>query len=280
MLVIPAPRWTFSRHPGPMAHLPPNPSGKLTYTDTDELGVYRVAAGGKLVRQFAVNLLDPAESEIRPPAEPSIKIGYVEVAGKTSWGRWPPGDLAGTVLCRAGGRLAGMVALSPPRLYLRTRHAGWFSPVAIFHRRGAKTQRMKLLALEVLHSHFATVQLGFQADWGCTTAGNFGIRPPMHGVLDSTFAEQALCRGWQASCGMRREFLSQNARRHCGTPWSLVPTGVHYRARCEEDAVSCTISRCGRRGIVASGPRKRLGESAVERRIRLDFFSMADMKMF
>lgn len=49
------------------------------------MGVYRVAAGGKLVRQFAVNLLDPAESEIRPPAEPSIKIGYVEVAGKTSW---------------------------------------------------------------------------------------------------------------------------------------------------------------------------------------------------
>ena len=37
------------------------------------------------MQQFAVNLLDPAESNIRPPAEPAIKIGYVEVAGKTGW---------------------------------------------------------------------------------------------------------------------------------------------------------------------------------------------------
>jgi hypothetical protein len=70
---------------GAMMQLPPSSSGKLTFTATDELGVYRVLSGGKLVQQFAVNLLDPAESNIRPPADPAIKIGYVEVAGKTGW---------------------------------------------------------------------------------------------------------------------------------------------------------------------------------------------------
>ena len=66
-----------SRHPGldvqvpsgATVHLPPSSSGKLTFTATDELGVYRVLSGGKLVQQFAVNLLDPAESNIRPPAD-------------------------------------------------------------------------------------------------------------------------------------------------------------------------------------------------------------------
>ena len=70
---------------GATVHLPPSSSGKLAFTATDELGVYRVLSGGKLVEQFAVNLLDPAESNIRPAADPAIKIGYVEVAGKTSW---------------------------------------------------------------------------------------------------------------------------------------------------------------------------------------------------
>ena len=70
---------------GATLRLPPSSSGKLTFTATDELGVYRILSGGKLVQQFAVNLLDPAESNIRPPAEPAIQIGYVEVAGKTGW---------------------------------------------------------------------------------------------------------------------------------------------------------------------------------------------------
>jgi len=70
---------------GATVQLPPNSSGKLTFTATDELGIYRVLAGDKLLRQFAVNLLDPAESNIRPPADPVIKIGFVEVAGKAGW---------------------------------------------------------------------------------------------------------------------------------------------------------------------------------------------------
>ena len=51
---------------------------------------YRILSGGKAVRQFAVNLLDPAESDIRPPADPAIKIGYVEIAGKKGLGGGPP----------------------------------------------------------------------------------------------------------------------------------------------------------------------------------------------
>ena len=85
---------------GSTVHLPPSSSGKLTFTATDELGVYRVLSGGKLVEQFAVNLLDPAESNIRPATDPKIKIGYVEVAGKTDWVAghreiWKPLVLAG-----------------------------------------------------------------------------------------------------------------------------------------------------------------------------------------
>ena len=37
------------------------------------------------MQQFAVNLLDKDESDIRPPSNPVIKIGDVEVAGKTGW---------------------------------------------------------------------------------------------------------------------------------------------------------------------------------------------------
>jgi hypothetical protein len=70
---------------GATVHLPPSSSGKLTFTATEELGAYRVLSGGKPVQQFAVNLLDPAESNIRLPVEPAITIGYVEVAGKTGW---------------------------------------------------------------------------------------------------------------------------------------------------------------------------------------------------
>jgi len=70
---------------GRTVSLPANPSGKLIFTETEELGAYRILAGGKMVHQFAVNLLDANESNIRVPAEPSLKIGYVDVAGKTGW---------------------------------------------------------------------------------------------------------------------------------------------------------------------------------------------------
>jgi hypothetical protein len=58
---------------------------KAILNDTSELGVYEVRSGGKDVRRFAVNLFDPAESDIRPDAAAAIKIGEVSVKGETSW---------------------------------------------------------------------------------------------------------------------------------------------------------------------------------------------------
>ena len=60
-------------------------SGRVTFDDTGELGVYEVQSGGKTVQRFTVNLFDPAESAIRPNPAPEIKIGDVKVTGETSW---------------------------------------------------------------------------------------------------------------------------------------------------------------------------------------------------
>ena len=65
--------------------LPPSPSGKLIFTDTEELGVYRILSRGKVVHQLAVNLLDKNESEIRVEDDPKFKIGYVDVHGQSGW---------------------------------------------------------------------------------------------------------------------------------------------------------------------------------------------------
>jgi len=59
--------------------------GKLSYTETGELGIYHVQSGGKAIDQFAVNLFDPGESDIRPNRSPSIKVGDVEVKGEGVW---------------------------------------------------------------------------------------------------------------------------------------------------------------------------------------------------
>ena len=59
--------------------------GKFNFTDTEELGPYEVSSEGETIRWFAVNLFHSAESDIRPDRQPAIKIGYVEVEGKTGW---------------------------------------------------------------------------------------------------------------------------------------------------------------------------------------------------
>jgi hypothetical protein len=59
--------------------------GKLSFTQTAELGIYSVQSGGKTVDRFAVNLFDAGESDIRPNASPTIKLGDVEVKGETAW---------------------------------------------------------------------------------------------------------------------------------------------------------------------------------------------------
>ena len=58
----------------------PVPAGseeKVHFSETGQLGVYRVQAGGKTVRRFAVNLFQPLESNIRPVAE--IEIGHEKI---------------------------------------------------------------------------------------------------------------------------------------------------------------------------------------------------------
>jgi hypothetical protein len=70
---------------GRTVSLPPQRTGKATFADTGEQGIYEVQSGGKPAGRFAVNLFDPAESQIRPDPEPKLKIGFVEVEGKRDW---------------------------------------------------------------------------------------------------------------------------------------------------------------------------------------------------
>jgi len=57
-------------------------SGKASFTQADELGVYEVDSGGETVRQFAVNLFDSQESNIRPR---DFAIGHVDVKKEQAW---------------------------------------------------------------------------------------------------------------------------------------------------------------------------------------------------
>ncbi|MGO8744798.1 MAG: vWA domain-containing protein [Thermoguttaceae bacterium] len=56
--------------------------GKCVFSDTGNLGIYDVQSAGKTVERFAVNLFQPAESDIS--ARPEIKIGRVEVQGESA----------------------------------------------------------------------------------------------------------------------------------------------------------------------------------------------------
>ncbi len=64
---------------GQMIDVPRTHQAAMIFSQTDQLGVYDVRDGGKIVQQFAVNLFDPKESDIRPRTEDSVKIGFVEV---------------------------------------------------------------------------------------------------------------------------------------------------------------------------------------------------------
>jgi len=70
---------------GAVFELPGGDSGKVSFADTDESGIYEVRAAGKTVRRFAVNLCDAAESNIRPDPQPALKIGYADVPGQSDW---------------------------------------------------------------------------------------------------------------------------------------------------------------------------------------------------
>lgn len=57
--------------------------GVFNFSGTNDLGVYEVEESDDALGQFAVNLFDAAESNIRPPVENSVSIGHVEVAGQS-----------------------------------------------------------------------------------------------------------------------------------------------------------------------------------------------------
>jgi hypothetical protein len=61
------------------------PRNVFSFSDTRELGPYDVFEGDKLAQRFTVNLFDSLESDIRPREENTIRIGYVDVQGETSF---------------------------------------------------------------------------------------------------------------------------------------------------------------------------------------------------
>ena len=65
---------------GQETRLRPSGPARFSFLGTNELGVYEVAAGGRIVDRFAVNLFDPRESDIATEPEEAIRIGFVEVA--------------------------------------------------------------------------------------------------------------------------------------------------------------------------------------------------------
>jgi hypothetical protein len=58
------------------------PGGQFSFVGTSELGVYEVELDGKPLRQFAVNLFKPGESNIRPAVD--VGIGPLPVAAQAS----------------------------------------------------------------------------------------------------------------------------------------------------------------------------------------------------
>jgi hypothetical protein len=70
---------------GSIVEVPRSRQNTFNFAQTEQLGVYEVHEGGKTTQQFAINLFDPKESEIRARTEGTVKIGYVEVKPETRW---------------------------------------------------------------------------------------------------------------------------------------------------------------------------------------------------
>lgn len=62
---------------------PGQAAGRLSFSETTELGPYAVQSGGATVERFAVNLFQPSESDI-PPRQ-TIQLGWVQVEGQSAW---------------------------------------------------------------------------------------------------------------------------------------------------------------------------------------------------
>ncbi|HEV2971531.1 MAG TPA: VWA domain-containing protein, partial [Pirellulales bacterium] len=70
---------------GESAEIPRSRQSTFNFAQTDQLGVYEVREAGKATQQFAVNLFDSRESDIRARTEGSIKIGFSEVTAQSRW---------------------------------------------------------------------------------------------------------------------------------------------------------------------------------------------------
>ncbi len=68
---------------GKPIRVPRNPQHTYSFVHSDQLGVYQVRQAGKVTGLFAVNLFDGAESDLSVRDQNSIKIGYVEIAGRS-----------------------------------------------------------------------------------------------------------------------------------------------------------------------------------------------------
>ena len=80
-----AERITVRKPSGKTSELSRGRLNTFSFNDTDELGVYTALEGGKPVERFAVNLFDSAESDIRPRPDNTVKIGNVDVRGRSVW---------------------------------------------------------------------------------------------------------------------------------------------------------------------------------------------------
>jgi len=78
-------------------------SGRYAFSATSELGIYDVSLDGRSIQQFAVNLCQAAESDMR--TRPDIKIGRVPVQGQSR-----PGEISRLEIWRAL-LLAGLAVL-------------------------------------------------------------------------------------------------------------------------------------------------------------------------
>ena len=69
---------------GEMFTVPRGRMNTFQFSRTGEIGVYDVSEESQVTQQFAINLFDGSESDVRVRSEP-IQIGYVGVEGEPAW---------------------------------------------------------------------------------------------------------------------------------------------------------------------------------------------------
>jgi hypothetical protein len=70
---------------GPSEDIPRGKLDTFHFAATARVGVYDVKEQGQVTDHFAVNLFDPAESDVKVQPEKTIRIGHVEIKGQANW---------------------------------------------------------------------------------------------------------------------------------------------------------------------------------------------------